>query len=101
MLKIVGKVTAEMTTSDPLGNSSADRARSPADEPELVKMPYLTPKKLAASWLNFAPSPASCQFLVLREFLIERIMALISFESTTAPPYFIILFLIFIYNYFY
>src|SRR3990167_1977099 len=91
ILNIVGKVTAEMMTSEPLGSSRADKARRPAEEPELVRIPYLTPKNLAASDENNLPSSASCQFLVLREFLIDLIIARSSNKFVTAPPYLIIL----------
>src|SRR3990167_4816991 len=90
---MVGKVTAEIITSEPLGNSKADRARRPALLPELVRTQCLTPKNLAASDENNLPSSASCQFLVIREFLIERIMARYSSIPVIAPPYFTILIL--------
>src|SRR3990167_2568080 len=93
MLNIVGKVTAEIMTSDPLGNSKLLRAKRPAEEPLLVSIPYFTPKNLAASDENNLPSSASCQFLVIREFLIERIMARSSSIPVIAPPYFTILIL--------
>src|SRR3990167_3933270 len=91
ILNIVGNVTADIITSDPFGSSNADRAKRPALLPLLVSMPYLTPKNLAASDENNLPSSASCQFLVLREFLIDLIMARSSNKFVTAPPYLIIL----------
>ena len=83
---MVGKVTAQIITSDPLGNSSADRAKSPADEPELVKMPYRTPRNLAASCSNLVPSSADCQFLSFIDLSIDFIMAFRSSFPQTAPP---------------
>src|SRR3990167_6148159 len=93
ILKIVGKVTAEIMTSLPLGNSNALRASKPAELPELVRTAYFTPRNLAVSDENNLPSSASCQFLVLRDFLIDLIIARSSSSPVTAPPYFKIFFM--------
>src|SRR3990167_23741 len=95
ILKIVGKVTADIMTSLPLGNSNALRASKPAEDPELVRTAYLTPKNLAASDENNLPSSASCQFRVLRELRIDLIIARSSSSPVIAPPYFINLLFIF------
>jgi hypothetical protein len=65
ILNIVGKVTAGIMTSDPCGNSKADRANNPAQEPLVVMTPYFIPRNLALSSSNFFASEAVCQFPVL------------------------------------
>src|SRR3990167_8859328 len=88
ILKIVGKVTAEMMTSLPWGNSNALRARSPAQLPLVVSIPYFTPRNLATSSSIFLASEPVCQFPVFILLIIDFSIALSSsLPVMYVPPY--------------
>src|SRR3990167_1822769 len=78
-----------MMTSLPLGNSKALRANRPAQEPEVVSTPYLTPRNLLASASIFLASGPACQPPLLIDCSTDFIIALYSRLSHELPPYLI------------